>query len=59
MCDRIKYHTYDDSSTINNPLTIIIEHDHNLYIAIILKLGRAIARQSNNSFIYKVQGKQN
>jgi hypothetical protein len=40
-------------------LTIIIKHDHNSYIALIPKLDRPIARLPNNSFVFKVYGKQN
>jgi hypothetical protein len=36
----------------------MIKHDHNLDIMLIPQLGRAIARLSNNSFVYKVWGKQ-
>jgi hypothetical protein len=47
------------SWTIKNPMAIIIEHDHNSYIGLIPKLGRAIARLPNNSFVCKVWDKQN
>jgi hypothetical protein len=39
---------------INNSLTI--KHDDNSDIILIPKPGRAIARLSNNSFVYMVQG---
>jgi hypothetical protein len=33
---------------------LTIEHDHNLYVALIPKPGRAIARLPNNLFVCKV-----
>jgi hypothetical protein len=36
-----------------------MEHDHNLDIILIPKLGRAIASLPNSSFVYNVWGKQN
>jgi hypothetical protein len=43
------------SWTIKNPLIIIIiEHDHNSYIASIPKPDKATTRLPNNSFVCKV-----
>jgi hypothetical protein len=36
----------------------IVRHDHNSYVALITKPGRAITRLPNNSFVCKVYGKQ-